>query len=142
MNKTIVAGLEDSDAGVLEWLISGNASAKLLDFFTTYKDFDYSETDIAELAKVSPRTVFREIPKFESVGLITFTRRVGRAKMYRLHPNSKVAKLLEQLVFEIATKRIDETVKNGKPLQVQETIEVAEVITDTKTENIIENSQQ
>lgn len=128
------------ETGVLEWLFSGNASAKLLDFFVTYKDFDYSETDIAELAGVSPRTAFREIPKFESVKLITFTRRVGRAKMYKLNQNSEAAKLLEQLVFKIATTRIDDAVKNVQPLQEKIT-NMLERARDIKKENVIENTK-
>ena len=105
--------MNDSDKnGVLEWLISGSASAKLLDFFVTYKDFDYSETDIAESAGVSPRTVFRELPKLQSAGLIKFTRNVGRAKMFKLDPESKAGKLLEKFVFEISTKRIESVLSN------------------------------
>jgi hypothetical protein len=99
------------DRSILEWLFSGNATAKLLDFLVTYTDTDYSETDIAGLAGISLRTAFREIPKFESVGLIAFTRKVGRAKMYKLNPNSEAAKHLQQFAFDIATKRIDNTMK-------------------------------
>ena len=100
------------DIGVLEWLISGSASAKLLDFFITYRDFDYSETDIAKSSGVSKRTVFRELPKFESAGLIKFTRNVGRAKMFRLNPESEAVKFLEKFVFKVATERIDGTLAN------------------------------
>ena len=100
---------ESEDRGVLEWLISGHASAKLLDFFIIYRDFDYSETDIAECANISKRTVFRELPKLESAGLIKFTRHVGRAKMFKLNPESKSARLLEKFTFEVAKRRIDAT---------------------------------
>ena len=85
------------DRSILYWLFSGNATAKLLDFLVTYTDNDYSETDIAGLAGISLRTAFREIPKFESVGLIAFTRKVGRAKMYKLNPNSDAAKHFSNL---------------------------------------------
>ncbi len=100
-----------SPKGVLEWLISGNASARLLDFFVTNKEFDYSETDAAESSGVSLRTVSRELPKFESAGIVKFTRNVGRAKMYRLDQNSDIAKYLEQFVFATATKRIEASMK-------------------------------
>ena len=103
---------ESADAGTLEWLISGSASAKLLDFFMTYRDFDYSETDIAESSGVSKRTVCRELPKFESAGLIKFTRNVGRAKMFRLDPESETTRLLEKFVFGVATRMIDVALAN------------------------------
>ncbi len=122
------------DASTLEWLISGNASAKLLDFFITYRDFDYSETDIAESSRVSKRTVFRELPKFQSAGLIKFTRNVGRAKMFKLDPESEAAKLLERFVFEVATRRIDGVLAKET---MQERIDVA---TERSQETPLRNS--
>lgn len=116
--------IHGKEVGALEWLVSGNASAKLLDFFVTYRDFDYSETDIADSSGVSKRTVFREIPKMESVGLVKFTRNVGRAKMFKLNPESKAAKLLEQFAFEIADRRIENELANEL---VQERIDVDKV---------------
>lgn len=121
------------DAGVLEWLFPASASAKLLDTLVTHKDFDYSETDIAEAADVSLKTALQIIPKFESIELVTFTRRVGRAKMYKLNQYSNAAKALQQFVFEVATKRIDDTLSNEQTLQEK-------IISDIK-ENVIENSQ-
>jgi MarR-like DNA-binding transcriptional regulator SgrR of sgrS sRNA len=109
---------ELQEQGVFERLISGPATARLLDFFVTYKDFDYSETDIAELADVSPKTVIKELAKFELTGLVKFTRNVGRAKMYRLDVNSQTAKALQQLAFALAEKDIE----NIDPLQQRLTI--------------------
>jgi hypothetical protein len=99
--------------GILEYLFSGPATAKLLDFFVTYKDFDYSETDIGELADVSAKTVIKELPKLEALGLIKHTRKVGRAKMYKLDIYSPTAKALQQFAFLLAEKDI----QNMNPLQ-------------------------
>lgn len=127
---------ESKDMGVLESLISGNASAKLLDFFVTYKDFDYSETDIAESSGVSKRTVFRELPKLESAGLVKFTRNVGRAKMFKLDPESIAGKLLEKLVFEIATTRTDSLLSN-ETIQEKTDIDKVSTIQEKPLENHI-----
>lgn len=124
---------ESKDTGVLEWLISGHASAKLLDFFITYRDFDYSETDIAESSGVSQRTVFRELPKLESAGLIKFTRNVGRAKMFKLDSESETAKLLEKFAFGVAARKIDEGLAN-------QTIQERMTVPKRDQENMLENS--
>ena len=114
--------------GPLESLFYGNASARLLDFFSTRKEFDYSETDVAKHAGVSIRTTLREIPKFEQLGLIKFTRRVGRAKMYRLDPHSEASKSLQQLVYDISTRRNDIVIQNNDLQQKKlgEEIEIME----------------
>lgn len=131
---SVVQMSESKDMGVLESLISGNASAKLLDFFVTYKDFDYSETDIAESSGVSKRTVFRELPKLESAGLVKFTRNVGRAKMFKLDPESIAGKLLEKLVFEIATTRTDSLLSN-ETIQEKTDIDKVSTIQEKPLEN-------
>ncbi len=137
----IVEKSENSESGVLSWLISGRASAKILDFFVTYKDFDYSETDIAESAGVSKRTVLNEIPKCVEAGLITFTRRVGQAKMYKLNTNSSAAKHLQQLVYDIATTRIDK-LKDGLETFLDKVPETDQkIIPDVNKESVIENKQ-
>jgi predicted transcriptional regulator len=105
----------------------------LLDFFVTNKDFDYSETDIAELADVSPKTVIKEPAKFELAGLVKFTGNVGRAKIYRLDVNSPTAKALQQLAFSLA----DRDIENIDRLQQRLTTTIQ---TTDKNENIIEKS--
>ncbi len=126
---------DEETKGVLEWLFAGSAASKLLDFLISYKDFDYSETDIAELSGLSLKTVCREIPKLESIGLVTFTRHVGRAKMYKLNPNSDAVKYLRQFAFAVATKQIDDTLAGQAGIQ--------KTIPDTaEQESAIENNQQ
>jgi hypothetical protein len=123
-----------SQPGPLEFLFYGNASAKLLDFFSIRKEFDYSETDIAKHAGVSIRTTFRELPKFEKLGLVRFTRRVGRAKMYKLDPYSEVSKSLQQLAYDISTKRNDVITQNND-LEQKKFVKIGEEmeITESKT---------
>ena len=69
---------------------------KMLDFLMDNEIFDYSKTDIAEGAGLSRTTLFKAWPKLEALGLVTATRTVGQAKMYRLNKkNSLVKKLME-----------------------------------------------
>ena len=59
--------------------------------------FDYSKTDIAEGAKMSRATLFKVWPRLEALDLITATRTVGQAKMYRLNKKSPLVKKLMEL---------------------------------------------
>ena len=70
---------------------------KVLDFLMDNEAFDYSKTDIAEGAKMSRATLFKVWPKLEALDLITATRTVGQAKMYRLNKKSPLVKKLMEL---------------------------------------------
>jgi len=69
---------------------------KVLDFFIDNEGFDYSKTEVMEGTDLSRATLFNIWPKLEAQDLLTATRNVGRAKMYRLNTqNPIVMKLLE-----------------------------------------------
>jgi len=106
--------------GPLERLLGHFASVKMLDFLSTFQEFDYSTTDIARNTGLSLKTVQRELPKLLEYGLIENSRAVGRAQMYRMKQNSPVASKLNELIAEIA--RID----SGKLIAEEEHLLKAE----------------
>ena len=73
------------ESGPLERLFNGTAPAKILDFLTVFRDYDYSKMDIAKNSGVSFRHALREIEKLEQLSLIKQTRTVGHAQMYKLN---------------------------------------------------------
>ncbi|VVB63601.1 Uncharacterised protein [uncultured archaeon] len=70
---------------------------KVLDFLMDNEAFDYSKTDIADGADLSRATLFKAWPKLEALDLITATRTVGQAKMYRLNKQNPIVKKLMEL---------------------------------------------
>ena len=70
---------------------------KVLDFLMDNEAFDYSKTDIAEGAKMSRATLFKVWPRLQALDLITATRTVGQAKMYKLNKKNPIVKKLMEL---------------------------------------------
>jgi hypothetical protein len=70
---------------------------KILDFLMDNEVFDYSKTDIAEGAELSRATLFKVWPKLEALDLITATRTIGQAKMYKLNKQNPIVKKLLEL---------------------------------------------
>lgn len=105
------------EVGPLERVFRGSAMAKILDFLTVFKEWDYSKSDIAKNSGVNFRTVLRLLPRLEELDLVKQVRNVGKAKMYKLNMDRKVAKLLYDLTLEIAA--ID-----ARKIAEQETVEI------------------
>ncbi|HOL44772.1 MAG TPA: hypothetical protein PK659_11000 [Methanothrix sp.] len=59
--------------------------------------FDYSKADIADGAGISRATLFKVWPKLEDLELVTATRSVGQAKMYKLNKQNLIIKKLMEL---------------------------------------------
>ncbi len=107
------------ESGPLERLFVGNATAKMLDFLTTFREFDYSESDIARNSGISIRHAQRELPKLRRLKLIKMTRTAGKSKMYKMDTSSNAGILVRKLVFALAEIDIDEAIKKyKKPITV------------------------
>lgn len=86
----------------LEKIFKDSNMAKLLDFLTLYKNYDYSKTEISKNSGVSWKTLYRIWPLLEQYNLVTKTRQVGRAILYTLNKDNPIAKTLSKLAQEIS----------------------------------------
>ena len=104
--KTRTESEKAIESGPLERLFNGTAPAKILDFLTVFRDYDYSKMDIAKNSGVSFRHALREIKKLENLSLIKQTRTVGHAQMYRLNTDNPTTQLLAKLALQLASTEI------------------------------------
>lgn len=69
---------------------------KVIDFFIVHREFDYSLKDIAKFSKIGYTTLKSMKKELIKNKWIVFTRKVGKAKMYKLNiKNAKVKKFVE-----------------------------------------------
>ncbi|MGB9003656.1 MAG: helix-turn-helix domain-containing protein [Nitrosotalea sp.] len=113
MRKTPVSKNKALQIGPLESVFPGSTS-KILDFLSTFKDWDYSVSDIAKNSGVSFKTALNEIKNLEQQEVVSRTRTVGKAIMYKLNLGSKQGFHIDKLVFEIGKKRALESAEIRK----------------------------
>jgi DNA-binding MarR family transcriptional regulator len=70
---------------------------RILDFLMDNKAYDYSKTDIAKGAGISRTTLSATWENLVKNGLVSETRVVGRAKMYKLNLKSPVVQKFIEL---------------------------------------------
>ncbi|MCW4017128.1 MAG: hypothetical protein NWF00_00355 [Candidatus Bathyarchaeota archaeon] len=92
----------EANPPTLQKLFTDSSVAKLLDFLTLYRDFDYPKTEISKNSGVSWKTLFRIWPVLEEYKIVVKTRQIGRATLYKLNPDSEIAKTLHTLALEVA----------------------------------------
>lgn len=95
------------ECGPLEHILPCSRS-KVLDFLLSFRDFDYSISDIAKNSGLSFKTGLNEIRKLEETKFVVNSRNVGKAVMFKLNAESPQVKSLSKLAMEIATARIEE----------------------------------
>src|SRR4030067_2630858 len=92
----------------LQKLFTDSSIAKLLDFLTLYKDFDYPKTEISRNSGVSWKTLYRLWPFLEKYNLVVKTRQIGRATLFKLNTENPIAQALNKLALETAAFGVNE----------------------------------
>jgi DNA-binding transcriptional ArsR family regulator len=67
---------------------------RLIDFFMDNPLFDFTKREIVEELGMNKRTLYRVLPKLEGEGIAVVSRRIGRAKLYRINLESPIVKCL------------------------------------------------
>lgn len=87
---------------------------KVIDFFLYNREFDYSLTDIAKNSDIGWSTLHGFWKGLVKLGIVTKTRRIGRAELYKLNMNSPIVKKLTDLDMDISKKLIHEEINKQK----------------------------
>jgi hypothetical protein len=85
---------------------------KVLDFLVVNEEFDYSMTDIANLAGVGYSTLKLFWDKLEREKIVVNIRTVGRAKMYKLNLVNPIIKKFRDFYWETIKYQLHEKIKN------------------------------
>ena len=85
---------------------------RILDYFLTERELDFSITDLAENAGIGRATLYRLWDSLLQHKVIVATREIGQAKLFRLNiENPKIKKLIEiydMLIVEDLQRRSQE----------------------------------
>ena len=89
-------------------LFGNSPVLRVLDFFLTFREFDYPLTEIAENAGIGWSTLHKIFPKLIEMDVIKPTREIGRAKLYKLNLETPIVQALiqfdEKLCSEFAAR--------------------------------------
>ena len=118
--------IAEANPPTLQKLFADSSIAKLLDFLTLYKDFDYPKTEISRNSGVSWKTLYRLWPLLEKYNLVVKTRQIGRATLFKLNTENPIAQALNKLALETAAFGVNEELtrqtKEQKTQEKNETI--------------------
>jgi len=91
-----------------------STTARIIDHFLTFDNYEYSKTEIAQATETSLRTIIRELPTLEKYEIIKHTRTIGQAEMYQTNKNNPIIEHLKKVTLMIATIDVDKELQNQK----------------------------
>lgn len=93
---------------------------RILDYFLDFKLNDFTKKEIVEALGMSKQTFYKYFKDLEELGLVTASRKIGRATLYKINLENPIVKMLieheTQLSMRIAEQ---EKAKTQKPVAVE-----------------------
>lgn len=91
---------------------------RVLSFLIVHQEYDYSMKDIAKYAKIGYTTLKSFWKEFVKRELVINTRKVGRAKMYKLNLANPVVKKFVEFYWTVIENEIEKE-EHKKPIKVR-----------------------
>jgi len=90
---------------------------RILDYLLDYKLNDFTKKEIVEALGMSKLTFYKYFKDLDELGLVTASRKIGRATLYKVNPENPITRMLieheRQLSLQIAEQ---EKAKAQKPV--------------------------
>lgn len=96
-------------------IVGDNPTMRLLQYLIEGRKFDYTFTDLARNSGVSWATLYEIFPKLLKYGVVKKVREVGKAKLYKIDEENKIAQYFIQLydyILELNFKKLEKPVIN------------------------------
>lgn len=88
---------------------------RIIDFFLDNMLFDFTKKEIIEALGMSKQTFYKYFPDLEEYGVVVVSRKIGRAKLYKINTKHPLVKMLREYETKIS-QEIAEKVKTKKPI--------------------------
>jgi len=104
-------------ASIVIKTLGNSPKLRIVDFFLDNPPFDFTKKEVIETLGMSKQTFYKYFPELEEYKIVKVSRRIGRAKLYRInleHPLVSMLREYEKKVsLQIAEKEAD---KMRKPI--------------------------
>ena len=95
---------------ILVETFGNNPVIRIMDFFIDNPMFDYSKEDMIKDLGMIKITFYKYFSKIEDTGIVKVTRKVGKAKLYRLDEKNPVVIKLKELAWTLGVNAMEKAV--------------------------------
>ena len=77
---------------------------RILDFFLDNPYFDFTKKEVIEALGMSKQTFYKYFPELEELGIVKVSRKIGRAKLYRINLKHPLVQMLREYETKMSLK--------------------------------------
>jgi len=97
--------------------LGNSPKLRILDYLLDYKLNDFTKKEIVEALGMSKLTFYKYFKDLEELGLVTASRKIGRATLYKVNLNNPMIKMLIEYEAKLSLQIAEqEAEKMKKPI--------------------------
>ena len=106
--------VEEAYDSLLIKALGSSPKLRILDYLLDYKLNDFTKKEIVEALGMSKLTFYKYFKDLEDLGLVSPSRKIGRATLYKINLNNPMVKMLieyeTKLSLQMAEKELEKQV--------------------------------
>ncbi|MBI4258539.1 MAG: winged helix-turn-helix transcriptional regulator [Thaumarchaeota archaeon] len=95
--------------------LGGSPKLRITDFFMDNPLYDFTKKEVIEALGMSKQTFYKYFKDLEEYGIVTVSRRIGKAKLYRVNANNPMVKMLNEMVSKISLQIAEKELEKQAP---------------------------
>jgi DNA-binding transcriptional ArsR family regulator len=93
---------------------------RIVDFFLDNPLFDFTKKEVIEALGMSKQTFYKYFPELEDYGIVKVSRRIAKAKLYRINPEHPLVSMLREYEKKVSLQIAEkEANRMRKPIPVK-----------------------
>ena len=84
------------NASLLVRSLGASPKIRIIDFLLDNPLLDFTKKEIMEVLGMSKKTLYRALPDLEEQGIVMVSRKIGRAKLYKINLQHPLVKALRE----------------------------------------------
>jgi DNA-binding transcriptional ArsR family regulator len=100
--------------------LGNSPKIRILDYLLNYKLNDFTKKEIVEALGMSKLTFYKYFKDLEDLGLVTATRKIGRATLYKVNLENPMVRMMIEYETKLSLQIAEqEKAKMQKPIAVE-----------------------
>lgn len=93
---------------------------RIVDFFLDNPMFDFTKKEVIEALGMNKQTFYKYFPELEEYEIVKVSRRIGKAKLYRINPEHPLVNMLREYEKKVSLQIAEkEAEKMRKPIPAE-----------------------
>lgn len=88
--------------------LGNSPKTRIIDFMMDNPLFDFTKKEMSEAMRMSKRTLYKALPDLERQCIVKVSRKIGRAKLYKINLEHKLIRALQEFEKELSLQGAEE----------------------------------